>query len=82
MSGPRTTEEFRAFVRRHHPDAGGDPEVFSAGVAAWRARSAPATAPSVVFYRKRRLLAQLLIALRTRLPAPRRKPRPHDRRVR
>lgn len=82
MTGPRTTEEFRAFVRRHHPDVGGDPEVFAAGLAAWRSRADPATAPTVVFYRKQTVLAQLLIALRTRLPAPRRKPRPHDRRAR
>jgi hypothetical protein len=25
--------EFRAFVREHHPDRGGDPEVFVAGLA-------------------------------------------------
>ena len=25
--------EFRAFVREHHPDRGGDPEVFKAGLA-------------------------------------------------
>jgi hypothetical protein len=28
--------EFRQFVRDHHPDRGGDPEVFAAGVRAYR----------------------------------------------
>lgn len=27
---------FRAFVRTHHPDVGGDPEEFAAGVASFR----------------------------------------------
>ena len=82
MTAPRTPQEFRAFVRRHHPDVGGDPEVFAAGLAAWRSRSAPGPAPGVVFYRKRSLLAQLLQALRPRRPVRRRSPRTHDRRVR
>ena len=29
--------EFRAFVRRHHPDVGGDPETFRRGLARFRA---------------------------------------------
>lgn len=33
--------EFRAWVRAHHPDAGGDPDEFAAGLAAWRERLAP-----------------------------------------
>jgi hypothetical protein len=28
--------EWRRFVREHHPDRGGDPEVFAAGVRAYR----------------------------------------------
>jgi hypothetical protein len=28
---------YRAFVREHHPDRGGDPEVFVAGLARFRA---------------------------------------------
>jgi hypothetical protein len=32
---------FRAFARRHHPDVGGDPELFRAGVAAFRAGRSP-----------------------------------------
>lgn len=38
---------FRAFVRAHHPDVGGDPEIFAAGLAelrAARARPIPARA--------------------------------------
>lgn len=81
-SGPATAQEFRAFVRRHHPDVGGDPEVFAAGVARWREAQRPA--PQIVFYRKRKasVLVQVLDALWTRLPAPRRRTRPTDRRVR
>jgi hypothetical protein len=45
---------FRAFARRHHPDVGGDPEIFRRGVEAFRAgrspfeavRSGPAGGPS------------------------------------
>lgn len=35
--------EFRAWVRAHHPDAGGDPSEFATGLAAWRERLAPDT---------------------------------------
>jgi hypothetical protein len=31
--------EFRAFVRDHHPDRGGDPEVFRAGLARFGAQT-------------------------------------------
>jgi hypothetical protein len=30
---PEERAAFRAFVREHHPDRGGDPEVFAAGLA-------------------------------------------------
>jgi hypothetical protein len=33
--------EFRAWVRAHHPDRGGDAESFVAGLAAWRQRLGP-----------------------------------------
>ena len=33
--------EFRAFVRRHHPDVGGDPEVFRRGLEAFQAGRSP-----------------------------------------
>jgi hypothetical protein len=36
---------FRAFVREHHPDRGGDPEVFAAGLARFGTKD-PATAPA------------------------------------
>jgi hypothetical protein len=32
---------FRAFVREHHPDRGGDPEVFRAGLARFAAAREP-----------------------------------------
>lgn len=37
--GPGADERaaFRAFVREHHPDRGGDPEAFVAGLARFRA---------------------------------------------
>lgn len=36
---------FRAFVREHHPDRGGDIEVFVAGLARFRAGASPGAAP-------------------------------------
>ncbi|MFB9383226.1 hypothetical protein ACFFTK_08755 [Pseudonocardia petroleophila] len=39
---PEQRAEYRAFVRDHHPDRGGDPEFFVAGLARLRAgRAAP-----------------------------------------
>lgn len=35
---PATRAEIRAFIRANHPDVGGDPEVFAAGLARLRAR--------------------------------------------
>ncbi len=67
--GPRTPEEFRRFAFVHHPDRGGDPETFAAGVAAFRQYCSRPTSP-VVFYRKRTVLAQLLEQLRTLLRKP------------
>lgn len=34
--GKDTERQFRAFVRKHHPDVGGDPEVFLEGLAHYR----------------------------------------------
>lgn len=34
--------EFRAFVRTHHPDRGGDPDAFVAGMARFAANRPPA----------------------------------------
>ncbi|GAA4077959.1 hypothetical protein GCM10022214_39810 [Actinomadura miaoliensis] len=36
---------YRAWVRAHHPDLGGDVEEFIAGLAHWRARIAPPMSP-------------------------------------
>lgn len=35
----RLRRDYRAWVRTHHPDLGGDPEVFAAGLAVWRAQA-------------------------------------------
>lgn len=55
-------QAFRDFARRHHPDLGGDPAVFAAGVERFRsarARQIPDDDPrlhgEIVFYRRRRL---------------------------
>jgi len=50
---------FRAFVRTHHPDVGGDPALFAAGLQAWRRHPKPAPS-GVVFYRRRRGVAVLI----------------------
>ena len=43
--------EFRAFVREHHPDRGGDPEVFKAGLARFGGASdGVASAPDQLRY--------------------------------
>lgn len=33
---------YRAYIRAHHPDVGGDPQAFTAGLARWRERALPA----------------------------------------
>jgi hypothetical protein len=50
--------DFRAWVRTHHPDAGGDSEAFAAGLAAWRRRhgaapGVPVARPEVTVFRAR-----------------------------
>ena len=51
---------FRAWVRAHHPDLGGDPEAFAEGLRQWRARMTGLppvpgpTAAAAVVYRRRR----------------------------
>lgn len=44
---PEQRAEFRSFVRTHHPDRGGDPDAFVAGLAHFRelARTGPRPAP-------------------------------------
>jgi hypothetical protein len=81
VRAPASAQEFRRFVARHHPDRGGDPEVFLEGVRAWRDRQAGVA--SVVFYRKRSVKARLLHRLRILLRRPsRRRGRPTERRLR
>ena len=70
------TEAFRRFALRHHPDRGGDPDTFQAGVDAYRrlqgARRAPA---NVTFHRRRRAGVPTLVRVATRRLASLR-PRP------
>jgi hypothetical protein len=51
LPDPRWTAEeraaYRAFVREHHPDRGGDPEVFVAGLARFRDPPGPASGDRV-----------------------------------
>ncbi|MDQ7803366.1 hypothetical protein Q5425_06465 [Amycolatopsis sp. A133] len=60
---------FRAFVRTHHPDVGGDPAVFAAGLAGFRepAPDSRYDAP-VTFVARRRGPAALLARFRRRPP--------------
>jgi hypothetical protein len=52
-SGADVTEAFRRFALRNHPDRGGDPETFHAGVDAYRRLSGRRRAPAnVTFYRR------------------------------
>ncbi|WP_410589001.1 hypothetical protein [Amycolatopsis sp. lyj-23] len=56
---------FRAFVRTHHPDVGGDPAVFAAGLARFRQPESRYDAP-VTFVARRRGIAALLVRFRRR----------------
>lgn len=71
----RGRQAFRAFVRSHHPDLGGDPSAFAAGLAVFgrgagtkrqmdAARDARFDAP-VVFYRQPHGIRALLVWLRS-----------------
>ena len=66
------TAAYRRFALRHHPDRGGDPERFAAGVEAYhRLLSRPAAARAdVVFHRRSRPgLSRLLRRARSQLAA-------------
>ncbi|QGK69526.1 hypothetical protein GIY23_08315 [Allosaccharopolyspora coralli] len=39
---PTERAAFRAYVRAHHPDVGGDPQAFATGLARWREGANPA----------------------------------------
>ncbi|GAA1071036.1 hypothetical protein [Nocardiopsis composta] len=57
--------EFRAWVRRNHPDAGGDPRAFAEGLARWnRGAGAPGTRGVTVRRRPRTPIAAAAEALR------------------
>ena len=65
---------YRAWVREHHPDRGGDPAVFRAGLQSWRRLLAPdRPAAPVTFHRRRRWTP--LTWWRDRQAARRRPPR-------
>jgi hypothetical protein len=51
---PGDREAFRAWVRTHHPDAGGDPAQFAAGLKRWQSgRARPAPQATVTAFRSR-----------------------------
>ena len=65
------TEAFRRYALRHHPDRGGDPVAFQAGVDAYRRlvgrRPTPGRAPAdVVFHRRARPGPTSLVQLASR----------------
>ncbi|MFC6886631.1 MULTISPECIES: hypothetical protein [Actinomadura] len=65
---PRTAEEraaFRAWVRAHHPDVGGDPEEFAAGLRSFR-RPARHGRAAVSVVRRRRWPASAVSRWRRR----------------
>ena len=65
----------REFIRAHHPDHGGDPAAFMAGLAAFDQLPAGTPLPRVVVVADTPLLAHLLAALMRRIgwhrPPPR-----------
>ncbi|MQA95438.1 MAG: hypothetical protein GEV11_12595 [Streptosporangiales bacterium] len=52
MSDP-ARREFRAWVKANHPDRGGDPEAFAAGLERMRRRPGGDAAPILVHRRRR-----------------------------
>lgn len=67
----------RDFIRAHHPDWGGDPESFIAGLRAFgtRPEQGPGPLPRVVIVRRRAWLIRLVIALAGRFRYGPRPPR-------
>jgi len=55
---PASQRAFRAWVRAHHPDLGGDPDAFAEGLRQWRARMTglppvPGAPAAAAVYRRR-----------------------------
>lgn len=65
----------REFIRTHHPDRGGDPAHFAAGLAEFDRADQPL--PPVQVVPDRPALLALLLLLRKRLIRPTRAPRVH-----
>jgi hypothetical protein len=60
-------EAFRRYALRHHPDRGGDPAMFQAGVDAYRSLTGRRRAPAdVVFHRRARPGPASLLRLASR----------------
>ncbi|MFF5258418.1 hypothetical protein ACFY4C_05690 [Actinomadura viridis] len=62
----RERAAFRAWVRAHHPDAGGDPEAFAEGLCRARPSRPVRRSAAVTLVRRRRGPAGLLIRWRER----------------
>ena len=61
------TEAFRRYALHHHPDRGGDPAAFQAGVDAYRSLTGRRRAPAdLVFHRRARPGPASLLRLATR----------------
>ena len=69
----------RDFIRAHHPDRGGDPDVFVAGLRSFDMdqEGSPQRGPRVVVVRRRVLPTRMVIAVARRLRHGRRPPRVH-----
>jgi hypothetical protein len=66
---------FRRFVRENHPDRGGDPEAFAAGLRAFREGRATTTNTPVHIYRSPRGVGHVTHWVRRRWAAHTRPPR-------
>ena len=69
----------RDFIRAHHPDRGGDPDVFVAGLRSFGMdqEGTPQPGPRVVVVRRRPWPTRMVIAVARRLCHGRRPPRVH-----
>lgn len=82
MDDPQLRREFRRFVLAHHPDRGGDPDTFRAGLTRYRSAAAiaeddPRLRAPVVFQRNRRGPAAVIDRVRRARAARHRPPRVH-----